>query len=266
MGRIIEEILPWCITKRLNIVFPLIFLYTIRMEVLHNIVSFFLHFDEHLLSAVSQFGTLTYGILFLIVFLETGLVVTPFLPGDSLLFAAGAISAGGVLNVFVLFVLLTLAAILGDTVNYWIGHHLGAKVFQTGNSRFFKVEYLEKTRQFYAKHGGKTIILARFVPIVRTFAPFVAGVGKMHYGEFLTYNIIGGVLWVAIFTFLGYFFGNLPFIQENFHYAVVVIVLVSVLPMVFEYLKHKKESRVHIGRKEEEKKIEKTFEKQHLSD
>ncbi|MBI2612096.1 DedA family protein, partial [Candidatus Gottesmanbacteria bacterium] len=201
-----------------------------------------------------------------IIFMETGFVVTPFLPGDSLLFAAGTLSSSGALNVGALFIILTIAAILGDTVNYWIGHHLGVKVFKKENARFFKMEYLEKTRQFYAKHGGKTIILARFVPIVRTFAPFVAGVGKMHYGQFLTYNVVGGMLWVLLFTFGGYFFGNLPFIQENFHYAIVVIILVSVLPMVFEYFKHKREKALHLAPKEEYVKIEKTFEREHLAD
>lgn len=210
------------------------------MELLKTTLDFFLHFDEHLLQAVSQYGVLTYGILFAIVFMETGLVVTPFLPGDSLLFAAGAIAATDVLNIAVLYALLVLAAFLGDTVNYWIGHFIGPKVF-SGNSRFLKKEYLLKAQDFYEKHGGKAIILARFVPIVRTFAPFVAGVGKMKYGKFLIYNFTGGVLWVSIFLFSGYFFGNLPFIKDNFHYAVVVIVFVSLIPIFVEWRKAKME-------------------------
>jgi membrane-associated protein len=179
--------------------------------------------------------------LFAIVFAETGFVVTPFLPGDSLLFAAGALAGLGYLNIILLYALLLAAAILGDSINYWIGNKIGPRVFTKENSRVFNKEYLEKTRRFYEKHGGKTIILARFIPIIRTFAPFVAGVGKMNYRWFLTYNITGAVLWVTGFLFAGYFFGGLPIIKDNFHYTVLIIILVSILPIFFEYFKTKRE-------------------------
>ena len=184
----------------------------------------------------------TYALLFLIIFLETGLVVTPFLPGDSLLFAAGSFAALGVLSPIVLVILLSIAAILGDTVNYWIGHYIGPRAF-SGNVRFLKKEYLDKTHEFYEKHGGKTIILARFVPIVRTFAPFVAGVGAMTYSKFILYNVVGGIVWVNIFVWLGYFFGNLPFVKKNFEIAILAIIFLSVMPMVYEFLKAKWEAR-----------------------
>ena len=212
------------------------------MEVITNLIELFLHIDEYLAEIISQYGVWTYALLFLIIFLETGLVVTPFLPGDSLLFAAGSFAALGVLNPWVLVILLSIAAILGDTVNYWIGHYIGPKAF-SGNVRFLKKEYLDQTHAFYEKHGGKTIILARFVPIVRTFAPFVAGVGAMTYKKFITYNIIGGILWVNIFVWLGYFFGTLPFVQENFEIAIIAIVFISVLPMIYEFIKAKLEAR-----------------------
>ena len=183
--------------------------------------------------------------LFLIIFLETGVVVTPFLPGDSLLFAAGTFAALGSLNVFALFILLTLAAILGDTLNYWIGHFIGPRAF-SGNTRFLKKEYLDRTHEFYEKYGGKTIILARFIPIIRTFAPFVAGIGAMDYPHFFFFNVIGAVLWVSIFTFGGYFFGNLPFVRDNFTIVIMVIILISVLPGVFEFLREKFKSRKEI--------------------
>ena len=212
------------------------------MEVITTLIELFLHIDEYLAEIISQYGVWTYALLFLIIFLETGLVITPFLPGDSLLFAAGSFAALGVLNPWVLVILLSIAAILGDTVNYWIGHYIGPKAF-SGNVRFLKKEYLDQTHAFYEKHGGKTIILARFVPIVRTFAPFVAGVGAMTYKKFITYNIIGGILWVNIFVWLGYFFGTLPFVQENFEIAIIAIVFISVLPMIYEFLKAKWEAR-----------------------
>lgn len=212
------------------------------MEVITNLIELFLHIDEYLAEIISQYGVWTYALLFLIIFLETGLVVTPFLPGNSLLFAAGSFAALGVLNPWVLVILLSIAAILGDTVNYWIGHYIGPKAF-SGNVRFLKKEYLDQTHAFYEKHGGKTIILARFVPIVRTFAPFVAGVGAMTYKKFITYNIIGGILWVNIFVWLGYFFGTLPFVQENFEIAIIAIVFISVLPMIYEFIKAKLEAR-----------------------
>jgi membrane-associated protein len=208
------------------------------MEVISTLVDLFLHLDEHLSVVIQNYGIWTYLLLFLIIFMETGLVVTPFLPGDSLIFAAGTFAGMGSLNVVLLFFLLSFAAILGDTVNYLIGHFIGPRAF-SGNIRFLKKEYLDRTHAFYEKHGGKTIILARFIPIVRTFAPFVAGVGKMSYWHFITYNIVGGVLWVAIFCFLGYFFGNLQFVQNNFSLVVIAIILISVLPAVFEVLKER---------------------------
>ncbi len=203
---------------------------------MNEILEFFLNLDEVLKEVVGQYGTLTYVLLFLVIFAETGLVVTPFLPGDSLLFAAGAIAATGALNIVVLWLVLCVAAILGDTVNYWIGHFIGPRAFKS-NSRFLKKEYLDRTHAFYEKHGGKTIVLARFIPIIRTFAPFVAGVGAMTYSHFIFYNVIGGVLWVTLFTFAGYWFGGLPFVQKNFELVVVAIIAISVLPMLIEYLR-----------------------------
>ena len=206
------------------------------MEIIKYIVDFFLHVDKNLATVIAQYGTLTYVILFGIIFMETGLVVTPFLPGDSLLFAAGALAAMGSLNIIFLYILMLIAAIIGDTVNYWIGHKLGRGVFYKG-SRFFKKEYLEEAEAFYAKHGGAAILLGRFVPIVRTFVPFVAGVSKMSYKHFLAYNIIGGISWVSLFLFGGYWFGNIPFVKENFHYVVVIIILISVVPIVWTAVK-----------------------------
>lgn len=214
------------------------------MDLIKSAIDIFLHIDEHLRTITSNYGTLTYAILFAIIFCETGLVVLPFLPGDSLLFAAGAIAALKTLNIGVLFALLTIAAIVGDSVNYAIGNYFGERAFD-GSLPFLKRSHLEKTEAFYAKHGGKTIILARFVPIVRTFAPFVAGVGSMTYSKFITYNVVGGILWVSIFLFLGYFFGNLPFVQENFEWAVVAIILLSVVPMVYEAIKERGEKKSH---------------------
>jgi membrane-associated protein len=211
------------------------------MEIISQVVDFILHLDVHLNGLIQNFGIWTYFILFLIIFLETGVVITPFLPGDSLLFAAGSFAALGSLNVFVLFIILTFAAILGDTINYWIGHYIGPKAF-SGNIRFLKKEYMDRTHGFYEKHGGKTIILARFIPIIRTFAPFVAGIGAMNYSRFLVYNVVGAVLWVALFTFGGYFFGNLPIIKENFTLAILAIIIISVLPGVVEYLRERYKS------------------------
>ncbi len=203
-------------------------------------VDFVLHIDRNLLMITEQYGALVYLILWAIVFMETGLVITPFLPGDSLIFAAGAIAAGGGLNMGVLWLVLIVAAFLGDTVNYWIGNYIGPKAFEM-NYRMLKREYLEKAQKFYEKHGGKAIVLARFVPIVRTFAPFVAGVGTMSYRIFLGFNLLGGVVWVTLFLLSGYFFGRIPVIKDNFHYTVMVIVLISVLPIGWEYLKSRKE-------------------------
>ena len=213
------------------------------MDLVHWFVDFFLHLDKHLAEVIQAYGTWTYALLFTIVFLETGLVVTPLLPGDSLLFAAGSFAALGALDVGLLFVLLSVAAILGDTVNYAIGHYLGPKVFHFPKSRFFNPEHLRQTHTFYEKYGGKTIIIARFVPIVRTFAPFVAGIGAMSYGRFLAYNVVGGVLWVAVCLFAGYFFGNLPFVKKNFSLVILAIIGISILPAVVEYLRHRAEAK-----------------------
>jgi membrane-associated protein len=200
----------------------------------------FLHLDKHLAEIIATYGTWTYGLLFLVIFMETGFVVTPFLPGDSLLFAAGTFAALGSLNVSYVAGLLMAAAILGDTANYWIGHHLGERAY---HSRWIKKEYLDRTHAFFEKHGGKTIFLARFVPIVRTFAPFVAGVGRMSYGYFLSYNVFGGIVWVSLFTFAGYFFGNIPVIKHNFSFVILAIILISVLPMVIEVWRNRREQR-----------------------
>jgi membrane-associated protein len=211
------------------------------MELLATLVDFVLHLDKHLNAIIQTYGVWTYALLFLIIFLETGLVVTPFLPGDSLLFAAGSFAALGSLNPVVLFGLLAFAAIIGDTVNYWIGHYIGPRAF-SGNVRFLKKEYLERTHEFYERHGGKTIILARFIPIIRTFAPFVAGIGAMTYPRFIAYNIVGGIVWVALFTFGGYFFGNLPVVKNNFTLVILVIILISVLPGVIEFFRERARS------------------------
>ncbi|MBI4447810.1 DedA family protein [Candidatus Woesearchaeota archaeon] len=203
-----------------------------------ELIKFVLHIDKYLDGFVVNYGVGVYLILFGIVFLETGLVVTPFLPGDSLLFVAGTFAASGIMNVLALFFVFTTAAILGDTVNYWIGSYFGEKFF--AKSRFFKKEHLERTKEFYKKHGGKTIILARFIPIIRTFAPFVAGIGKMDYARFLAYNIIGGVGWVAILLFAGYYFGAIPIIQNNLMVVTYAIIIISLLPAFIEFLKHVK--------------------------
>jgi membrane-associated protein len=211
------------------------------MEFIFYLIDLFLHLDKHLSQIIQNYGVWTYLLLFLVIFVETGFVVMPFLPGDSLLFAAGTFASpalGSSLNIFLLWALLCTAAILGDTVNYWIGHFIGPKAF-TGEVRFLKKEYLDRTHEFYEKHGGKTIIIARFIPIIRTFAPFVAGIGAMNYGRFITYNVVGGVLWVTIFTFGGYYFGNLPFVKENFSLVVIAIIFISVVPMIFEFIKQR---------------------------
>ena len=206
------------------------------MEFLQQALDFFLHLDVHLAEIIERFGTGAYAILFLIVFCETGLVVTPFLPGDSLLFAAGTFAALGSFELVPLMLMLIVAAILGDTVNYWVGARIGARAF-SGNIRFLKQEHLVRTQRFYERHGGKTIVLARFVPIVRTFAPFVAGVGAMNYPRFLAYNVGGAVLWVTMFTLAGYFFGNIPAVRSNFTLVILAIVGLSVVPIVIEMLR-----------------------------
>ncbi len=213
------------------------------MELLSGVLDFVLHLDTHLSALIQQAGAWTYLILFTVIFCETGLVVTPFLPGDSLIFAAGAFAARGDLHVALLFGLLAAAAVLGDTANYWIGKIIGPKVFQKESSRIFKKSYLDRTHRFYEKYGAETIIIARFVPIVRTFAPFVAGIGRMTYGRFLSYNIIGGIGWVALFTFGGYFFGNIPFVRRHFSLVVIAIILISLVPAVWEILKHRREAK-----------------------
>lgn len=206
---------------------------------LASLIDFVLHIDQHLIELTQTYGLWIYAILFLIVFCETGLVVTPFLPGDSLLFAAGAVAALGGMNVHIAAALLLAAAVIGDAVNFAIGKYFGEKLFAKPDSRVFKREYLDKTHAFYEKYGGKTIILARFVPIVRTFAPFVAGMGNMHYGRFIRYNIIGALMWVGLLTYAGYFFGELPVVKNNFGLVVIGIIVVSVLPMAVEIAKAK---------------------------
>ncbi len=212
------------------------------MDIFKTILDLFLHLDEHLIEIVNNYGIWTYGLIFLVIFMETGFVVTPFLPGDSLLFAAGTLAGVGSLNIVTLYILILVAAIIGDTVNYWIGHYIGPKAFNM-NNRLMKKEYLEKAQDFYDKHGGKAIVIARFMPIVRTFAPFVAGIGKMDYPKFISYNILGGFLWVTFFTFAGYFFGNIPFVKDNFHYAVFLIIIISVIPIVIEFMKTRSEGK-----------------------
>jgi len=216
------------------------------VEIIKTIIDFILHIDVHLGEIISNYGAATFAFLFAIIFAETGFVVTPFLPGDSLLFAAGAFAALGNLNIFVLLAVLVAAAILGDTANYWIGHFFGERMI--ANPRLpIKQEHIDKTKAFFDKHGGKTIILARFVPIVRTFAPFVAGVGKMHYGNFISYNVIGGIAWVLLFTLAGFFFGNIPAVKHNFTLVIFAIILLSVVPMVFEFVKSKRKKALTRG-------------------
>lgn len=208
------------------------------MEQIKFLIDLFLHLDTYLAGIISDYGTWTYGILFFVIFMETGFVVTPFLPGDSLLFAAGTFAALGSLNVWFLVGLLFVAAVGGDALNYTIGHFLGERAYKI---KWIKKEYLDKTHAFFEKHGGKAIFLARFVPIVRTFAPFVAGIGRMSYGYFATYNVVGGAVWVVTFTLLGYFFGNLEFVKRNFELVIVAIILISVMPMFYEWWKARRE-------------------------
>jgi membrane-associated protein len=212
------------------------------MNIILYLIDLILHLDKYLGQIIQDYGTWTYLLMFFVIFMETGFVVTPFLPGDSLIFAAGAFAGLGYLNVGILFVVLAVAAIAGDTANYWIGHLIGPRAF-SGNIRFLKKEYLDRTHAFYEKHGGKTIIIARFVPIIRTFAPFVAGVGAMTYPKFIAYNVIGGLAWVTLFTFGGYFFGNLPIVQENFTFVILAIIFISVLPAIIELIKGRQQTR-----------------------
>lgn len=212
-----------------------------ELTILAALIDLFLHLDKYLEILIQNYGLYVYALLFLIIFLETGFVITPFLPGDSLLFAAGTFAGINRLSVMWLFILLAAAAIIGDTANYWIGHFIGPKVFR-GN-RFFKREYLHKTERFYAKHGGKTIIIARFIPIIRTFAPFIAGIGSMKYPRFLSYNIIGGILWVGLFIFGGFFFGHAPLVKNNFSLVILMIILISIMPGVIEYIREKRKNQ-----------------------
>lgn len=210
------------------------------MEFISQIIDIIVHLDKHLAQLIQNYGAWTYVILFLVVFCETGLVITPFLPGDSLLFAAGTFAALGSLKVGWLFLVLSAAAVIGDTVNYWIGHIIGPKAFNKERARFFKKEYLDRTHQFYEKYGAETIIIARFVPIIRTFAPFVAGIGKMTYWKFISYNVIGGVGWVAVFVFMGYFFGSIPFVKRHFTIIIFAIILISMIPGIVEFIRHRR--------------------------
>lgn len=212
------------------------------MDSIKFLIDLVLHLDVHLNELIVQYGTLVYVFLFVIIFCETGLVVTPFLPGDSLIFAAGTFAAKGAFNENYLFLILAAAAILGDTANYWIGYIAGPKIFHKENVRFLKKEYLERTHRFYEKYGGKTIIIARFVPIVRTFAPFVAGIGKMTYLKFFSYNIIGGLAWVSLFVYGGYFFGNINLIKNNFSLAIIVIIFISLIPGFVEFIRQKRKA------------------------
>ena len=220
------------------------------MDVITRLVDFVVHIDHHLDQIISTYGTGTYLLLFVIVFCETGLVVTPFLPGDSLLFAVGAFAARGSLDLTLSLLVLAIAGILGDTVNYWIGAKAGPAVFQRKESRWFNPAHLERTHRFYEKHGAKTIVLARFLPIVRTFAPFVAGIGRMSYPRFLAYNVFGAILWVVLFVLAGYFFGNIPLVRDNFSLVILVIIAVSVVPVVVEFIRHRRRPDASGGRGE----------------
>jgi membrane-associated protein len=213
------------------------------MDFIKQALDFFLHLDKYLGGIIQSYGALTYGILFLIIFCETGLVVTPILPGDSLLFAAGTFASGGSLNIVLLYLLVLIAALAGDNLNYWIGRYLGAKVFQQKKPGLFNKQYLDRTHVFYEKHGSKAVIFGQFIPIIRTFVPFVAGIGKMNYSNFFALNLTAVLLWTTLFTWGGYFFGNLPGVHEHFHYIVLAIVVISVLPIVYELLKPKTETK-----------------------
>ncbi len=213
------------------------------MEFLSNIIHLFIHLDDHINTIVAHYGSWTYLILFLIIFCETGFVITPFLPGDSLLFVVGALAASGPLNIIFVMLLLCIAAILGDSVNYAIGHMLAPKILKNEKIRFIKQEHIERTHQFFEKYGGKTIIFARFIPIIRTFAPFLAGAGSMNYKKFFLYNIVGAILWVTSLTLAGFFFGNLPFVKKNFTLVIYAIIIISLIPAVLEYLRQKKDNK-----------------------
>jgi len=213
------------------------------MEFIKDFIDVILHLDTHLVELVSRYGTFSYAILFAIIFCETGLVVTPFLPGDSLLFAVGALSAKDALNVYTVAFLLMLAAIMGDSTNYWIGYFVGPKVFRSESSRWFNRAHLDRTNAFYEKYGVKTVIIARFMPIVRTFAPFVAGIGRMHYPRFLFFSVLGSFLWIGIFVAAGYLFGNIPVVKRNFTLVILAIIFVSILPALIEALRARRERK-----------------------
>lgn len=229
-----------------------------------HLLDYLLHFDKYLQSIIHIFGPFIYGILFFIVFSETGFVVTPFLPGDSLLFIVGTLGGSGYLNIWISYIIFLVAAILGNMVNYWLGQTFGHKVFNKENSRWFNKENLERTHQFFEKYGGKTIIITRFMPIIRSFAPFVAGMGSMKYQTFLVYNLIGGFLWVTSITFIGYFFGGMKLIKDNFEIAIFAIIILSFIPGIIEYFKHKKMSKAEL-KHANFKEIEETFKKEHLN-
>lgn len=232
-----------------------------------EILDYILHLDKNITNIINLFGPFTYIIVFLTIFAETGLVIAPFLPGDSLLFIAGTLAGKGDIQIWSIYFTILTAAIVGDSANYWFGHKVGSRVFSKANSRIFKKEYLEKTRDFYEKHGGKTIILARFVPLIRTFAPFVAGVGKMRYRTFFLYNVIGAFIWTTVLIFTGYFFGGLPIIKNNFEFAVIGIIIFSLFPVIIEFIRIKKKPRVSKElRQISYKDIQQTFEKEHLND
>ncbi|HLU81468.1 MAG TPA: DedA family protein [Flavobacteriaceae bacterium] len=214
------------------------------MEWIEFLIDFIIHIDEHLVAIVAEYGAWTYGILFVIVFAETGFVVTPFLPGDSLLFAAGAIAATGVLNPWFLFLLLFVAAVMGDSINYALGQYFGVRVFKE-NSKIFKLDYLRKTEHFFEKYGGKTIVLARFVPIVRTYAPFVAGASSMNYARFIFYNVFGGAIWVGLFVLVGYLFGNIPIVKNNFSLTVLGIIALSLVPIFVEFFRGRRRKKLN---------------------
>lgn len=213
------------------------------MEFISYLIDLFLNLDAHLHELIIQYGAMTYLILFLVIFAETGFVVTPFLPGDSLLFVVGTFAALGSFDVTLVIILLCTAAILGDSVNYWAGNRVGPKIFHK-ETRFIKKEHLKKTHNFYEKHGGKTIIIARFIPIIRTFAPFVAGIGTMTYSKFFLYNVVGGIVWVVLFVLGGYFFGNLPAVKNNFSLTIIAIIFISILPGLIEYIRHRRSKAV----------------------
>ncbi len=213
------------------------------VELIQTAIDVFLHLDKYLAKIIEAYGTWTYALLFVVVFCETGLVVTPFLPGDSLLFASGVFAAKGSLSLPLVMLVLFVAAVLGDAVNYAVGRRIGHRVYEMKDSRIFRKEYIDRTHRFFEKYGGKTIVIARFVPIVRTFAPFLAGVGEMSYPRFAMYNVTGALLWVMVCVLGGYFFGNLPFVRDNFSVVIIAIIVISVLPAVYEFLRHRKEER-----------------------